>query len=102
MNSEKVRSSNIELLRVIAMLMIILHHITVHCVYVQLTDITSINRLGNGLFNYPLFYKRLLILASMVPLGPIGNALFVLISGYFMISKEKKINLVKISKKLLL
>ena len=66
---KKSRSSNIELLRIAAMMMIILHHMVVHCIYVQLTDASSIARMNNGLFNHPFFYKKLLILASIVPSG---------------------------------
>lgn len=51
------RSANIELLRIVAMLMIIMYHIICHCVNVQLTDGASIARWENGLFNHPLFYK---------------------------------------------
>ena len=98
---KKSRSSNIELLRIAAMMMIILHHMVVHCIYVQLTDASSIARMNNGLFNHPFFYKKLLILASIVPAGVVGNVLFILISGYFMISKGKNIDLGKTSKKLL-
>lgn len=35
---KKLRSSNIELLRVLAMFMIVMYHITCHCVTVQFTD----------------------------------------------------------------
>ena len=98
---KKIRSSNIELLRIFAMLMIILHHIGLHCIYKQLTDTSSISRMHNGLFNHPLFYKKLLILASLMPIGKIGNILFILITGYFMVSKGKNIDLAKIAKNLL-
>jgi len=37
-----------------------------------------------------------------MPLGKAGNAIFLIISGYFMILKGKEINIVNISKKLLL
>lgn len=57
--------------------------------------------MNNGLFNHPLFYKKLLVLASIMPLGIIGNVLFILIAGYFMILKGKNIDLEKTSKKLL-
>lgn len=96
------RSANIELLRIVAMLMIIMYHIICHCVNVQLTDGASIARWGNGLFNHPLFYKRLWLLAAIMPFGLIGNALFILISGYFMVQKGKSIDLVRISRKLLM
>ena len=88
MDIKKYRSSNMELLRICAMLMIILFHIVRHCVSIQLTDGGSIARWGNGLFNYPAFYRKLLILVSIMPLGIIANAIFILISGYFMINKK--------------
>lgn len=100
--TKKQRNTNIELLRLIAMFMIVVFHIVDHCVVIQLTDTDSIARLGNGLFNYPLFYKKLFILNSIMPLGKAGNAIFLIISGYFMILKGKEINIVNISKKLLL
>lgn len=93
--------SNMELLRIFAMLMIISYHIYYHCVVIQLTDANSIARLNNGLFNMPYFYKRLLILATIAPMGQIGNVIFITISGFFMVQKDK-IDLTKISTKLLL
>lgn len=98
----KNRSSNFELLRIIAMLMIIAYHIYCHCVNVQLTDVNLIDKLDNGWFCYPHFYKRLLIVIFVSPMGKIGNEIFILISGYFMVSKVNDINIVKITKKLLL
>ena len=52
MESGKVRSSNFELLRIAAMLMIVMFHIFLHWPKAQLTDMNSINFFGNGLFNY--------------------------------------------------
>lgn len=103
MKKEKMRSSNIELLRSVAMLMIVLYHIVRHCVNVQLTDKGSIKRLGNGLFSYPVFYKKLMILDTLNTFGIIGNVVFILMSGYFMVQKNARedIDIVKISKKLL-
>lgn len=101
MEKDKIRNSNIELLRSVAMLMIILFHIVYHCVNVQLTDRGSMERFGNGLFNQPLFYKKLVVLDILDTFGIIGNVIFILISGYFMVQKGKNIDIVKISKKLL-
>ncbi len=97
----KKRSSNIELLRIFAMLMIITYHICYHCVNVQLTDEASIFTMQNGWFCQPKFYGRLLTVALASPLGQTGNAIFILISGYFLAHKGKNINLTSISKKLL-
>ena len=38
MNTKKCRNSNMELLRICAMLMIIIFHMVRHCVNIQLTD----------------------------------------------------------------
>ena len=59
MESGKVRSSNFELLRIAAMLMIVMFHIFLHWPKAQLTDMNSINFFGNGLFNHPEFYPQL-------------------------------------------
>lgn len=98
---DRTRASNIELLRIVAMLMIVVCHIVTHCVIVQLTDADSIARMGNGVFNHPVFYRRLLVLAGITPLGPVGNAVFVLISGYFLVPRER-VGLAGTSRKLLL
>ena len=90
-----------ELLRTVAMIMIIAYHIFIHCIHMQLTDLQSIADLKNGWFCNPCFSKRLCLLAVVSPMGQIGNAIFMLISGYFMAHKES-IDLTKISKKLLL
>ena len=99
MNNKSLRASNIELLRIIAMLMIICYHIIIHCVNVQLVSIASIEKMQNGWFCFPLFYKQLLALALMMPFGLVGNALFIMISGYFLVDRE--IDILKISRKLL-
>ena len=90
----KKRNSNMELLRVAAMLMIISYHMFCHCINIQL--MSDINW-----YCYPIFSKKLCILAVISPMGQIGNAIFILISGYFMAHKES-IDLTKISKKLLI
>lgn len=98
----KMRNSNLELLRVVAMLMIVAFHLAVRC-ETQLTDVDSIKEMGNGWFCHPEFSKKLCVLALIRPWGQIGNALFILISGYFMVSKApQSIDLIKTSKKLLL
>lgn len=91
------RNSNMELLRITAMLMIICYHIFYHCINVQLTDIDWISKSGSNFFCYPRFSYKLCILAIISPMGQIGNAIFLIISGYFMVPKEY-IDLLKISK----
>ena len=60
MTPAKTRSSNIELLRILAMFMIIIFHISDHCVKVQLTDTASMLRMNNGPVSYTHLdvYKR--------------------------------------------
>ncbi len=92
------RNSNLELLRILAMLMIICSHVYCHCILDQLNGAWH-----SDLYCNPAFYKSLGILAIMAPTGTIGNTIFILISGYFMASKEpSSINLTKIGQKLLL
>lgn len=97
--TKKARSSNIEMLRVVAMFMIVLYHITCHCIVPQLTNA------GTPMVSYftqPIFHKRLLLLDWLNTLGIISNAIFILISGYFMANRESaNIKLGRIAQKLL-
>lgn len=95
------RNSNIELLRIFVMLMIVSYHIFYHSIKIQLTDPYSIERMSNGLFCHPSFSNKMFILATFAPLGKVGNAIFIMISGYFMVSKGNNIDLARIAKKLL-
>lgn len=85
----------------VAMVMIIAYHIFLHCINVQLTDLNSIKELENDWFCQPEFSNQLCRLALIAPMGQAGNAVFMLLTGYFMIEK-KSIDLTKISKNLLL
>ncbi len=67
------RDSNIELLRIIAMVMIVAHHFLVHGGF-QIASIGFTNKLW-----LQLLYSG----------GKIGVNIFILISGYFLISSEK-------------
>ena len=69
----KKRNSNIELLRIISMIMIVLSHYTVH----------------NGVENYLLPFGINRYLLEITTLGNTGVILFILITGYFSIDKEK-------------
>lgn len=93
MADKKERKSNIELLRVVAMLMIIIFHIILHCVCTPLPD--------SVFFNAPMLFKELSIPQIIATMGSTGNAIFILISGYFMANRGEKIDLSKISAKLL-
>lgn len=67
------RQSNIELLRIIAMVMIIAHHIAVHSGFSFPAEVISVNRLW-------IQFIRLG--------GKIGVDIFVLISGYFLVTSK--------------
>lgn len=95
------RSSNFELLRIVAMLMIIAFHIFLHAVKPQLTDANSIERFNNGYFSHPVIYDRLLIVDMLALLGATANDIFILIAGYFSANKASGPNVVKSTKKLL-
>lgn len=70
----KPRNSNIELLRIIAMLMIIAHHIAIHSGFFFPTETVPINRLW----------------VQWIQLGgKIGVNIFVFITGYFSITSGK-------------
>lgn len=103
MNSNiTTRNSNIELLRVVAIIMIVVYHISLHVVRYQIVDTVSIALMGNGLFCHPQFYKRLFLVEGMFPLGSIANDIFILISGYFMVEKGSDVRLGRVAKKLFL
>ncbi len=99
---KRIRNSNMELLRILAMLMIVIYHISFHAVRSQLVDIEYISKFSNSFFCTPHFFKRLFLIEAVMPFGIVANAFFFLISGYFMVEKGKNIDLGKISKKLLL
>lgn len=99
--TKHARSSNFELLRIVAMLMIIAFHIFLHAVKPQLTDADLIARVHNGYFSHPVIYSRLLIVDMLALLGAIANDIFILITGYFSANKASGLNVTKSTKKLL-
>ncbi|MBQ5417783.1 MAG: acyltransferase family protein, partial [Oscillospiraceae bacterium] len=68
-----IRQSNIELLRIIAIIIIIAHHFAVHSGFDFSADTVSLNRL----------WIRFIRIG-----GKIGVNIFVLISGYFLVSAQ--------------
>ncbi len=74
------RKSNFELLRIITMLMIIMHHYCVH------TNFFKDVQINNTTFN--------LILTRILTFGKLGNHIFIIMTGYFMI--KSKMNYKKI------
>ena len=68
MEKEKVRKSNFELLRIIAMIMIVFHHFAIFSESKFDINLITLNRLWNQFIRMG---------------GKIGVNIFVLISGYF-------------------
>lgn len=89
---KKVRNSNFELLRILAIVLIVLFHIQLHGPQTRIND---------GAFADPVFFKQLFLLDAGNTFGMIGNALFIMISGYFLV-ENLGVDLGKISGKLLL
>lgn len=74
---EKQRSSNLELLRIISMFLIVMHHFAVHGGFQLLEKKLSLNKI---------------IIQILSGGGQLGVNLFILISGYFLIDSKFKIN----------
>ena len=82
MGDELTRQSNFELLRIISMFMIVLHHMMYHGVMQGFkgNDFSSLWQSGSELNKFfTLFY---------FPGGEVGIALFFMISGYFLIKSD--------------
>lgn len=81
-NSSKIRQSNIELLRIAAMLMIVGHHMAVHGIY----HVTA----GENAYNVYSMGTQLnkAFTSLFAPGGEIGVAIFFMITGYFQIKKN--------------
>ncbi|MDO4499730.1 MAG: acyltransferase family protein [Erysipelotrichaceae bacterium] len=83
-NTKKNRDSNIELLRIVTMLMIMFHHFTVH---------------SGFYFDNSYVMKTRLWLSLLTIGGKLGVNIFVLISGYYLITnKSLKQNFKRIAK----
>lgn len=84
-NNISKRESNIELLRILCIISIIVHHIVVHGIKPQLESTTLFP--AGQMFNNLVFYKRLIFLDFGAAFGKIANNIFILISGYFLCEK---------------
>ena len=81
---KKFRQSNIELLRIVAMFLIVVHHYAIHGVR------QSFNiEMGNMWLEGDIFHK--IITSLCMPGGTIGVGAFFLLTGYFMYGKEYKV-----------
>ena len=107
MNRIKSRNSNIELLRIIAMLMVVSHHLVVHCIgpqFINLIPSLDFRSIASPEVIDQLCKKHF-ILSVFYSFGKIANAVFILISGFFLAAKtqdsQSSVRLIKVSKKLL-
>ncbi|OJG67391.1 hypothetical protein RV09_GL002607 [Enterococcus moraviensis] len=91
-NVKKTRESNFELLRIVAMVGIIAYHLVLH--HMDYNRFALVNPEDGSNFYH------LETIQIIYTFGQIGNTLFILITGYFLISK-KNINVVKPGIKLL-
>lgn len=53
--TKNMRHSNFDLLRILAMFMIVIYHIVCHCVTVQITNPASLGRETIDVFNHLIF-----------------------------------------------
>jgi surface polysaccharide O-acyltransferase-like enzyme len=88
--SNKVRQSNFEILRIIAMLLIVFHHYNVNSGLVPIINANVSERCLN---------INTIVSQCMAFGGKMGISVFLLISGYFMIDKQMK--WIKVAKLLL-
>lgn len=86
-NSKKMRNSSLELLRIIAMIIIIMHHFGIHGVFHLLDKSQNILIVDN--LSWQIIFTQIVSWG-----GNVGNSIFILITGYFMINKN--INMKKI------
>lgn len=82
-NAKNLRDSRFEILRIIAMIMIIGHHYCVHGL-LQVTSENPYEIWGSG----TLFHQILGLV--FYPGGEVGVAIFFIITGYFLISRPSK------------
>ena len=77
-NTKRKRNSSFELLRIILMSLIVLHHIFINT--------NSLRKLNNNNYKKLIFWKYI-ILKIISNYGYLGNNAFIMISGYFSITK---------------
>lgn len=82
-NSLTIRKSGFELMRIVAMLMIIAHHLSLHGV------------LNVGVYESGSVVNKI-ITQLYFPGGETGVGLFFMITGYFLIKSDKKSNYIKL------
>lgn len=78
--NDKIRQSNFELLRIVAMLMIVAFHYSIF--------------VGEQIYALPVIlcrkvFMNKLFISILGSFGPIGSGLFFMITGFFLINKEK-------------
>lgn len=84
------RSSNYELLRIFAMFLIVSCHIVGHCIFRQWGATSDVLNFYTGLKVNQIFS------ALFVPAGDVGNSIFFILMGFFMVQSSPKNHFVKI------
>lgn len=79
--SSEIRNSSIELLRIVAMIIIIMHHFGIHGVFHILGKSQNILIVDN--LSWQIIFTQIVSWG-----GNVGNAIFLLITGYFVINKN--------------
>lgn len=74
MESKKTRDCNFELLRIVSMIMIIMHHYVIH----------------SGFVNIPISLNKLVTMMFSIG-GKVGVNLFIMISGYYILNSKIRI-----------
>ncbi|MCT2911659.1 hypothetical protein [Weissella confusa] len=87
MPDKKERQSNFELLRILAMIGITLYHMA----NATVMHIQHIGRAAVGLTEPSLYLGKNIFLYMLIPFGQVGNVIFILLAGYFLIGKSVKI-----------
>lgn len=76
-NRKQPRKSGLELLRIVAVVLIVAHHLVCHS--------------GYPLFDEPLSVRRLFYQMCFMPFGKVGITLFLLISLWFLVDREQTV-----------
>lgn len=84
MDVKKMRNSSIELLRIVSILMIITAHFGVHGVFHVLEESDK----GMDLLTADSLNWQICFTQTIGWLGGLGNVLFILITGYYMIGRD--------------
>ena len=87
---KKIRDSNIELLRLIAMILIIGHHYVQHGLFCSTINGNTVNLWKNG------GGTARVVTSLLFPGGRVGNYIFFMLSGFFLIYRTERVKINKV------